>query len=122
VSAYVVTKEESRVLTKAILRVAEQLELPQSELSKILGVSSSTVSRLNDERQITSGSKEAELAVLMIRLYRSLDAILGGNVNATKDWFYAQNTHLGNTPAILVQKVEGLVHVVEYLDAMRGKL
>jgi hypothetical protein len=34
---------------------------------------------------------------------------------------HAHNHHLNGTPAEMVRSVPGLVHVVEYLDAMRGK-
>ena len=43
----------------------------------ILGVSPSTLSRL-DERPLDPARKEGELAVLFVRLFRSLDALLGG--------------------------------------------
>jgi hypothetical protein len=33
-----------------------------------------------------------------------------------------ENHHLGAPPADLLQTVSGLVHVAEYLDAMRGQL
>jgi hypothetical protein len=109
-----------RVLTQAALRAAGRLGLAQKDLAAVLGVSASTVSRFA-QRPLEPRSKEGELAVLFVRLYRSLDAMVGGQDEAARGWMHAENTHLGGVPARLVESVTGLVHVLEYLDAMRGK-
>ena len=110
-----------RVLTRAVLRASERLGLAQSDLAKTIGVSDASVSRLFSQRRtIDPLSKEGELAILFVRLYRSLDGLLGGD-DPNKKWFQAHNHHLQGTPAELVKTVQGLVDVIQYLDAMRGK-
>jgi antitoxin Xre/MbcA/ParS-like protein len=109
------------VLTRALTRAAELLGLAQKDLAAVLGLSPSTVSRLG-RRPLDPRTKEGELGVLFVRLFRSLDALLGGNAEACRRWFHAHNHHLEGIPAELVQSVTGLVHVIEYLDAMRGKV
>ena len=37
-------------------------------------------------------------------------------------WLHAANAHLGGLPAERLTSVEGLVDVVQYLDAVRGRL
>jgi transcriptional regulator with XRE-family HTH domain len=116
--------EADRVLTKAVVRAGERLGLTQRELAGILGVSPATLSRLarvREPRLLEAASKEGELAVQLLRVYRSLDALLGGDDEANRRWLRAENHHLGGVPAALLQTVTGLVHVAEYLDAMRGK-
>jgi hypothetical protein len=108
------------VLTRAALRAADRLGLAQKDLATLLGVSASTVSRFG-QRPLDPRSKEGELAILFVRLYRGLDALMGGQDEAARRWMHADNHHLGAPPARLVQTVTGLVHVLEYLDAMRGK-
>jgi hypothetical protein len=108
------------VLTRAALRAADRLGLAHKDLATLLGVSPSTVSRFS-QRPLDPRSKEGELAVLFVRLYRSLDALVGGQDEAARSWMHSDNHHLGAPPARLVQTVTGLVHVLEYLDAMRGK-
>ena len=116
-----VAPSPEEVLTRAVLRAAERLDLSQRDLAAVLGVSPSTLSRLA-RRPLDPRSKEGELAVLFVRLYRSLDALLGGDTEKARRWLHAVNHHLGGTPAELVRTVTGLVHVIEYLDAMRGKV
>lgn len=109
------------VVTKAVRRVAEKLDVSQKELARILGVSEATVSRLASGKTLELDRKEGELALLFVRVFRSLNALVGDEGKA-RAWFHAHNDHLGGVPAERVRTVEGLVHVAEYLDAMRGKL
>ena len=109
------------VLTRALLRAGDRLGLSQRDLADVLGVSPATLSRL-PRRPLDPESKEGELAILFVRLYRSLDALLGGDAGKSRAWLFAPNHHLGGIPAELIRTVTGLVHVIEYLDAMRGKV
>lgn len=111
----------SRVLGQASLRAARILGLSQKSLAAALGVSESSVSRLARGRGIDPASKEGELATLLVRLYRSLDSLLGGDEAKARSWMQARNLHLDGVPAELIETIPGLLHVTEYLDAMRGK-
>jgi len=115
--------EAAGVLTRAVLRAADLLGVSQKHLARILGVSEASLSRLvKGLRQVEPDSKEGELAILFLRVFRSLDAVVGGSANKSRAWFHAENLHLNGIPAQLVETVPGLVHVSEYLDAMRGHL
>jgi hypothetical protein len=111
----------AEVVTRAARRAAELLDLSQKDLARVIGVSPATVSRLA-HRSLDLSAKEGELAVLFIRMFRSLDALVGGDLVSARKWLHAENTHLAGVPARLIQTVTGLVDVVEYLDAMRGKV
>lgn len=110
------------VLTKAIRSAAGRLGLRNRELAEVLGTSEASVSRLSGGRTIDPGSKEGELALLFLRLFRSLDALVGGDEGKARAWLAAENAHLGAVPAERILRVEGLVDVVHYLDALRGRL
>ena len=109
------------VLTKAVLRAAALLEVPSSVLGRILGVSEASVSRLaSGSRTIDPASKEGELALLLVRVYRSLDALVGTDAGQRKAWLHGHNRALNARPVDLLQRADGLVGVVAYLDAMRA--
>ncbi|MDB4882325.1 MAG: hypothetical protein JWL95_1091 [Gemmatimonadetes bacterium] len=80
------------------------------------------MSRLQNGRGLDPDSKEGELALMLLRLYRSLDALVGGDDAKARAWLHAANDHVGGVPAERIRTVEGLVDVVQYLDAMRGRL
>ena len=113
----------NEVVTKAVLRAAERLALPQKDLGAIVGVSASSISRIGSHgRLLDVAAKEGELALVFLRVYRSLDALVGGDDEKARRWLVAPNAHLHGVPLQLMRRVDGLVHVAEYLDAMRGKV
>jgi hypothetical protein len=117
-----VAPEPGPVLAKAVLAAATRLGLRSRALAAILGTSEASVSRLRFARGLDPASKEGELALLFLRAYRSLDALVGGDDAKARAWLGARNEHLRGVPADRLGTVEGLVDVVQYLDAMRGRL
>jgi hypothetical protein len=114
--------DPARVLTRATIAAARMLGLRNRELATVIGASEASVSRLASGRVIEPATKEGELALLFLRLFRSLDALMGGEEEKARAWLHAGNAHLGGVPAERIRSVEGLVDVVQYLDAMRGRL
>ena len=112
------------VLQKAALRTAGLWGVNNTELARIIGVSETTVSRLyaDENRGIKPTSKEGELSLLFIRAFRALDALLGNVLENEKKWLRAKNNALNGIPLELMKTVAGLVLVVNYLDAVRGKI
>jgi len=111
------------VLSKALVRAARQLGLSHAQLAHILGVSDSSIHRLfAGQRQIDPASKEGELAALLLRLYRSLDALVGSEPLLRQRWLTSYNHALNGCPAELIAGAAGLVHTVAYLDHARAPL
>jgi len=116
-------EDKKRVLTKALIRMAEQFNLSRQELSAILGPSESSLSRIFSKPNvyIDPASKEGQLAIILLRLYRSLNTLFGGNEKQCQLWLRSENKHLNGKPILLIKSIEGLVLAVQYLDAIRGK-
>jgi len=112
---------DGAVVTKAALRAAGRLGLSNRVLSRVLGLSEASVSRMGTGSFVLStGDKPFELALMFVRLFRSLDAIVGGDDEAARGWMESQNTALGGVPKEMIQTLPGLVNVVGYLDARRA--
>jgi predicted transcriptional regulator len=114
--------DPAAVVARATLSAAERLGLTSRHLAAVIGVSEATVSRMQHGRGIAPTSKEGELSLTFVRLFRSLDALVGGDDAKARAWMHSMNVHLGGIPADRIRTVEGLVDVVQYLDAMRGRL
>jgi hypothetical protein len=111
------------VLAKSLVRAAQAFALSQIEVGGILGTSAATVSRtFAGGRELDPDSAEGRHALLLVRVFRSLDALVGGDLEKARLWLRAANRHLGSPPIELLARTQGLVHVAEYLDAMRGTL
>lgn len=113
--------DDAAVVTKAVLRAAERLAVSNRLLAAVIGCSEATVSRMKSGAyQLSPGDKPFELAVLFLRLFRSLDAIVGGDAAAARAWLQNDNLVLSAPPVRLIGSVTGLVTVVGYLDARRA--
>ena len=117
------TASKAAVLSKAVVSAAQRLELSQASIAQAIGASPATVSRLFSGKYLLdpARSKEWELAALLVRLYRSLLSIVATEENA-RAWLRGANRALGAPPIELIARAEGLVRVLHYLDAARGRI
>jgi uncharacterized protein (DUF2384 family) len=112
--------QAAAVLSKAVARAAERLDVSKSLLAKVLGVSPPTISRLySGSYLLVQGRKEWDFALLFVRVFRSLDSIVGDEATA-RQWLASDNRGLNAKPIELIRDTEGLVRVVQYLDASRA--
>ena len=112
--------EAAAVLSKAVARAAERLDVSKSLLARVLGVSPPTITRLYSGHYLLDPKrKEWDFALLFVRVFRSLDSIVG-NESTARQWLTSDNLGLGAKPIELIRNTEGLVRVVQYLDASRG--
>ena len=112
--------DAAAVLSKAVARAAERLDVSKSLLAKVLGVSPPTITRLySGNYLLDQNRKEWDFALLFVRVFRSLDSIVGDESTARK-WLNSENRGLNARPIELIRNTEGLVRVVQYLDASRG--
>jgi len=116
-----IAARRQKVLTTATVRAAEHLAMPNAAVAAMLGVSVPTVSRMKTGAYLLAdGSKPFELAQLFLRLFRSLDAVVGSDDTSSQSWMLTENWALNGRPIDLVQTVAGLVSSVTYLDSRRA--
>ncbi len=115
--------DDGKVLTSAIARIAEFWGLTNPKLGAILGVSESTASRLRSGKpQLDPASKSFEAAQFLLRLFRSLDALLGSDDMSARAWLATANLDLDARPIDLVDSFKGLITVCDYVDAHRARV
>jgi len=113
--------EPRSLLAKAAVRAARLLGMRNAELAQVIGVSESVISKIDRHQgALPNDAKKLELAALFVRLYRSLDAIVGGDDHVAASWIRNENTALGSRPIDAIKTVSGLLDVVAYLDARRA--
>lgn len=111
------------VLTKAVIRAAEFLGLKRNQLAATIGLSAATLSRMYaGDYLLDPKSKNWELAALLVRLYRGLDAIMAGDERSLQAWMRNPNADLNEAPINLVGQVAGLASIVAYVDAYRARV
>jgi transcriptional regulator with XRE-family HTH domain len=115
--------DRAAVLTKAVTNAARLLDISQARVAQALGVSEATASRMFSGKYLLEPGrgKEWELAALLVRLFRSLDSLLASE-EKSRAWLNSESTALGGRPIELITRAEGLVSVLHYLDAARGRI
>ena len=111
-------KDAQQIVMKAYANAYKALGMSDTQGAKILGVGRSTLLR---KEAFDKTSKQSELQLLFIRLYRSLFALFGGDLSTMKHWFDHNNKHLRGIPKELCFTISRLVNVNAYLDGLRGK-
>lgn len=116
--------DRASVLGQAVSEVARRLHIGPTDLGQIIGVSQPTASRLlKGESHLRASTKEWELSAFVVRLYRSLFSLVGGDDNLARGWLHSPNQAFpGQRPIDLIKRVDGLIHVCEYLDAYRARV
>ena len=109
------------VLCKSLINLQQTLKLSQLEVGSIIGLDRSSVSRLAAKGGLDPASKQGELSLILIRIYRALFAMVGGDRDSMIHWLRTENDHVGGVPVELVKSVQGINRVAEYLDAIRGQ-
>ena len=115
--------EDDRVLTTAVSRIAEFWGLTNAKLGAILGLSAATVSRLRSgQARLDPATKSFEAGQFLLRLFRSLDALLGSDDQAARSWLATRNLDLSARPIDLIDSFKGLITVCDYVDAHRARV
>ena len=118
-----VSRDKATVLTEAVAKIAELWGLKNATLGTILGVSMATASRLrNGDARLDPASKSFEAGQFLLRLFRSLDALLGSDDSAAKQWLDTSNLDLGGKPIEQIETMRGLIAVCDYVDFYRARV
>ena len=108
---------EARVLSQAVCRAAKQLDISDELLADVLGIAPFSVTGLSAGTYILNTTlQEWTSALLFVRLYIALDSITGDERIARK-WLKSPNEGLNGKPMHLILSNEGLLRVVQYLEA-----
>jgi antitoxin Xre/MbcA/ParS-like protein len=114
---------EARVLSEAVAKIASDWRLTNAELGRIIGISTTSAQRLKKgELKLERGKKDFELGQYLLRLFRSLDSIMGSDDAASISWLKSHNRDLESPPLELLFTISGLVRVTDYVDGYRAKV
>ena len=114
--------DPAQVLAKAFLNASKELGLTQTEAGEIIGLHRTAVSQLKSKPNLKPDSKSGELALMLIRLARSLFALTGGDKAWTHHFMSSHNKVTHGVPKEQIKTVQGLVRVLQFTDAIRGKV
>ena len=105
------------VLSKAAFNAAKHLGLNHAELAKLLRISEEAVLQcVASERFLDPSGHEGERALILVQIFRALDALVGGDASARITWMNAHNKVIYDLPRHAVQTLSGLKRTLAYLN------
>lgn len=111
----------TQVVAKALVALKQDLNLTNDTIAKVIGVDPATVSRILKNGDMQE-NRVYEASVILISIYRSLYALLGGTFDAMQHWLQTANADFARkSPIEEMQTLVGLVEVNQYLNALRGR-
>lgn len=115
--------DEGQVLGEALGHIAGFWQLTNEQLGRSLGLSPASASRLRaGSYAIQRGDKAFELGQFLLRLFRSLDALVGSDDAAARSWLRTPSLELDARPIDLLPTVAGLVRLCDHVDAYRARV
>ena len=110
---------ENVLLRKALQRAGEELGLTAQETAQAIGKSRTFFEQSRAQGRIDPHTRQ--MIALVLRLHRSLSALVGDDTTLMRHWLDTGNRHTRGIPRQQLQNPVQLVEMVQYLDAMRGR-
>lgn len=110
---------QHQLLRKALQRAGEELGLSARETAQAIGKSRTFFEQGRAHTRIDQHTQR--MIALLLRLHRSLSALVGDDIELMRHWIATANRHTGGIPRQQLQDPAQLVELVQYLDAMRSR-
>lgn len=107
-----------KILAKTIFNVCHLLDISEDQLAIILGIDILKISQANEKPTIELTYKEAELALLLIRITIKLSNLTNGDVDWINYFMKSHNHLTGGTPIKQIQNRDGLIKVLTFLEKL----
>jgi uncharacterized protein (DUF2384 family) len=113
--------EDAALVSKATLRAAAHLDLPDPVLATLLGLPASAVEQARESQApLIQDRRLLERAAPLLRLSRALDHGLGGDPEAAENWMTSHNTGFDARPIDVLQTVGGPERVLDRVQTLLG--
>src|SRR4026207_2425979 len=96
--------DPGRVLAAALISAGKELGLTQAALGAVIGRDRTALRR----GHLRPASNPREPALLLIRAYRALFVLVGGDRAVMRHWMQTENLHTGGIPAEQIRRGQGL--------------
>ena len=93
----------------------DSLRKASLKAAHFLGLDTAQVAQISKETQLES----EEVAILLVRAYKSLHSIMGGHEAEMSVWMSSENSHLKGIPEQLIMSAAGLIDVAGYLERFK---
>lgn len=110
------SRDRYDVLVTAAQRAGDSLGLTRAQLQSVIRTDFAA-HRSNEFLPDYSFAR----ALTLIRVYESLQVLVGAECGAIVHWMTTHNRRFGSTPIDLIQERSGLYQICDYVEQLRAK-
>ena len=111
--------DKSKVLVKASWKAAEQLGLKPEQFIKILHLESVDVNLSEATLMLDPNSKQEEIALILIRIYKAIYTLNGGDIEWIHHFLNSTNLLTGGIPMEQLKSMDGLLSVLNTVESLQ---
>ena len=112
----------SKVLTKASWKAAELLGLKPEQFVRILHLECLDMNLSEATLMFDPNSKQGEIALILIRIYKALYHLNGGDIKWMHHFLNSPNLLTGGIPIEQLESMSGLLSVLNTVESLQHKV
>ena len=112
----------SKVLTKASWKAAELLGLKPEQFVRILHLECLDMNLSEATLMFDPNSKQGEIALILIRIYKALYHLNGGDIKWMHHFLNSPNLLTGGIPIEQLESMSGLLSVLNTVESLQYKV
>ncbi|OAL76796.1 hypothetical protein AY606_12575 [Acinetobacter sp. SFB] len=111
--------DKSKILVKASWKAAEHLGLKPEQFIKILHLESVDVNLSEATLMLDPNSKQEEIALILIRIYKAIYTLNGGDIEWIHHFLNSPNLLTGGIPMEQLKSMDGLLSVLNTVESLQ---
>lgn len=112
----------SRLLAKTSWKAAQQLGLKPEQFVRILHLECVDMVLSDSSLMLDPNSKQGEIALILIRIYKALYHLNGGDIKWMHHFLNSPNLLTGEIPIEQLESMSGLLSVLNTVESLQHKV
>ncbi|PVZ78613.1 DUF2384 domain-containing protein [Serratia sp. S1B] len=110
------TAEQQRILAKAVMNVANQLNLSPAQLSDILGLDPTTITQPDALPELDPQAEAGQRAMFLVQIFKRLSAMTGGDSIWMQQFMHTRNQISNGIPIEQMNSLDGMRNILAVLE------
>ncbi|WP_111895310.1 antitoxin Xre-like helix-turn-helix domain-containing protein [Acinetobacter sp. MB5] len=111
-----VTTEQERVLAKAVMNVATQLNLSSIQLAEILGLDPASITQPEALPELDPHTETGQRAMYLVQIFKRLFAMTGGDAVWMQQFMHTRNQVSNGIPVKQMKRLDGMKNILAFLN------
>lgn len=110
------TAEQQRVLAKAVMNVANQLNLTPVQLSELLGLDPASITQTEALPELDPQTETGQRAMFLVQIFKRLYVMTGGDSAWMQQFMHTRNQVSNGIPVEKMGCLDGMRNILAVLE------